>query len=353
MPLLLLIAGCWDERQLKDAQIVFATSLDVPRKGWVEAAMEFPEAGTEMAPPKTKTVLSGSGHTIEQSMEKIDNKRSGRVTLSKMRVLLIGEETAGKDMYPILDQFYRDPSSPLNAKIVVTEGKAASYLQYDIEGEQLLGQYYRELIESGEEKSVIPNMNLQLFFSPLLDKGIDPVLPLIGYVEEKKVAAVKGSALFHERKMTGTLSTYETSALLMMRNEKRHNLHLLIPLGDSTYITVTVDKAKTKTSVDVSQGQKVKAEIKTEIQARILESTLTSPEDYGKMSEKAEEEVTKLMDRTIRKIQEANCDALGIGRKIIARDPSLFKEMNWSQVYPEAEVSVETNVEITENGVIL
>ncbi|OXS79351.1 Ger(x)C family spore germination protein [Domibacillus enclensis] len=356
LPLLLLTAGCWDERQLKDAHLTFATGVDVPKEGKVDVTMAFPEAGTEMTPATTKQVLTGSGHTFRQSAASVDKKIGGGLDMSKLRVLMIGSETAKQDIYPLLDALYRNPSSPLNAKVVVTEGEASSYFQHEIKGEELFSRYYRQLIESGEDRSIIPLTNLQLVCSPLFDKGTDAMLPIIAYEENDQSAKIKGTALFHDRKMTGEISANETSALLMMMNKKQKELSFTLPAGEQDHMTVEVKKVKTKLKVDVAADQKVKTDIDMNVQISVLEyppDNLDQEEKIKTLNETTEKELERLMGRTVRKLQEANCDAMGIGRRIIAKDPDQFEKMDWSNAYPESDINVKVNVEIIGNGIIL
>lgn len=356
LPLLLLTAGCWDERQLKDAHLTFATGVDVPKEGKVDVTMAFPEAGTEMTPATTKQVLTGSGHTFRQSAASVDKKIGGGLDMSKLRVLMIGSETAKQDIYPLLDALYRNPSSPLNAKVVVTEGEASSYFQHEIKGEELFSRYYRQLIESGEDRSIIPLTNLQLVCSPLFDKGTDAMLPIIAYEENDQSAKIKGTALFHDRKMTGEISANETSALLMMMNKKQKELSFTLPAGEKEYMTFEVEKVKTKLTVDVSADQKVKTSLNMNVQISVLEyppDNLDQKEKIKSLSELTEKELERLAERTIRKLQEANCDAIGIGRRIIAKDPDQFDKLDWTDTYPESEINVKVNVEMIGNGIIL
>lgn len=153
--------------------------------------------------------------------------------------------------------------------------------------------------------------------------------------------------------MTGTLTTDETSSLLMMTNKKKQDMRLLIPLQNDAYMTLEVDKVRSETKVNVTKEQKVKVKLESKLQVRILEYNLPYPGDYNEMSKKAQEEIENLLVETLQKIQAANCDALSIGREIIAQSLQQFEKLDWNEAYPEAEMNVKAEVELTENGVIL
>jgi hypothetical protein len=52
-------------------------------------------------------------------------------------------------------------------------------------------------------------------------------------------------------------------------------------------------------------------------------------------------------------MQKANSDALGIGRRILSKNPAQFEKLDWKKTYPEIEVEIDAKVKITGSGVVL
>ncbi|MFC5528593.1 Ger(x)C family spore germination C-terminal domain-containing protein [Cohnella yongneupensis] len=97
--------------------------------------------------------------------------------------------------------------------------------------------------------------------------------------------------------------------------------------------------------------------IKVQAKGNLLESTGTS--DWKESSRKAKLDETlsaalsDQLEGIVRKLQKLGTDSLGIGAYV--RNSMSFKEwkaLNWSEVYPEADVRVEAKVHVFDFGMI-
>jgi hypothetical protein len=71
-----------------------------------------------------------------------------------------------------------------------------------------------------------------------------------------------------------------------------------------------------------------------------------------RISKMLSEEMTNSAKQTIRKMQEANCDGLGIGRQLIAFHPTTWKKINWEEEYPKVRFEPNIQVEIVQTGIL-
>ena len=69
-------------------------------------------------------LFSATGVTPRNNRDLLSRKVPGRLNASRLRVLLLGEELAKQNFYPVLDIFYRDPLSALSCNIALVRGKA-------------------------------------------------------------------------------------------------------------------------------------------------------------------------------------------------------------------------------------
>ncbi|MDM5198552.1 Ger(x)C family spore germination C-terminal domain-containing protein [Fictibacillus enclensis] len=58
---------------------------------------------------------------------------------------------------------------------------------------------------------------------------------------------------------------------------------------------------------------------------------------------------TKDANRVLTKMQKANSDTLGIGRKLIAYHPDLWKKTDWEKDYPNIDLSAKVTVNIVDH----
>ncbi|WP_050179903.1 Ger(x)C family spore germination protein [Domibacillus robiginosus] len=366
IPLFLLLAGCWDQRPVKDLNLIFGVGIDREEENNLTLTVEIPQekqgnvgggGGTEGTTQEAakSLIVSEKGQTIRDVAYKMDRRIDGALDISKLSVLMIGKESAQNDLYSLLDAYFRNPVSPLNAKLLVVEGRADEFFHQDFKGQTLYSDYFFKLIETAEQESAIPITNMQLACNLLLDKGSDAVIPLISYNEEQKAAQINGSALFNGRSMSGELTTEETSSLLIMLNQAKQELPLTFRVEGGEDISVTLIDSKAKLKVNVPKNGNPTADVSVDMQVQVIEyppQNLEKEKLMKSLNQQLTEETEKLLQKTIRKMQEANSDPLGIGRRIIAKDPDAFKKLDWGEIYPDMDIKVETKVKIEKTGAI-
>ncbi|OKL36308.1 Ger(x)C family spore germination protein [Domibacillus mangrovi] len=352
----LLLTGCWDERQLKDQNIILGAAIDAPSKEEITLTIALPQPGNESQPTTTKQIVSATGRTVQESISKIDHKIGSGLQMGKMQVLLISKESVQHDIYPLLDTLYRNAVSSLNAKIIITEGEAEPFFRNELEGEPLYSHYYNSLIRSAEALTIVPKTNLQLFASPLFDKndGEAAMAPLLAFNKEEKTAEVKGTALFDDKHMTGELSVAETTMLLLMKDEKEKEAALTYPVEKDKSMTIRVEEIKRKMKIHVPKDGPATVDLSYQLRYRTIDyppDHLGDKKEVKEVDKKLSGEIKKSMEKTMDKIQEAHSDVLGIGLRVHAKDPDRFKQLNWDTAYPELNVKINVKAELIESGI--
>lgn len=127
---LIFMPGCWDQNLLKDISLVLTSAVDqgeddnarysiTYRKVQQSQSMQQGNSGSYLT-----TVLTTDAPTLRKARSNFSRSVDQRIDMSKMRVLLIGDEFAQNRLLPYLDMFYRDPKSPLLANLAVVQGGA-------------------------------------------------------------------------------------------------------------------------------------------------------------------------------------------------------------------------------------
>lgn len=366
IPLCLLLAGCWDQRPIKDRNLIFGVGIDREEENDLTLTVEIPQEhqgsvsggggtqGQEQKVPQS-LVLSEKGATIREIAYKLDRQIDGGLDISKLSVLMVGKESAQNDIYSLLDAYFRNSISPLNAKLLVIDGRADDFFRKEFKGQTLYSNYFFQLIKTAEAESVIPVTNMQLACNLLLDQGSDALIPLVSYNEEGKAAQISGTALFDGRSMTGTLTPEETSAFLIMVNKTEKEVPLTFSVEEGEDMTVSVVDSKAKLKVSELQNEKPSVKMSVEMEVEVIEyppDHLNDETLKEEINQQLTQETEKLLYRTIEKMKQANSDGLGIGQRIMSKDPDVFKEMDWDEVYRELDIQIETKVNIKRTGVI-
>lgn len=350
---------------LSQTKLITAGGIDYTKDGKVVTTASVPQqvAGRPGSSTVINQVISTEGHTARQSRLKLDRKVSERLDASKNQVLVLGEDVAKKDIYPILDVFYRDPKSALNAKLVVSKGKASEVISTKYIKKQQsigIGEHLKELIKSAEEGATVPIESIQTICPLMFDPGQDFALP---YLEpQEKEVKVSGVALFHNHKMVGTLAeplsvvynmlTGEDAPISMSTTKKISSNHKERLLN---YATIKVEQNQRNFNVKVSSSGRISASIKLKTKVVVTEYPLDNfgtPSEIKKLENELSKTLTKDAQEIIDRLQKMNSDPFGVGRQLMAFHNPTWKKLNWSEEYPKINFTSNVDVQIIGNGII-
>ncbi|MBS4195434.1 Ger(x)C family spore germination protein [Lederbergia citri] len=358
-----ILAGCWDQRLLKDNSLILAIGYD-QMGGKIMATIAHPLASAggpnQSAPPRETEVLSSSGDTARDAEVHMERKVPEKFDISKVKVLLIGKGLASRGIFPILDSTYRDLRGPLNAKIAITKQNANDALSLNVRESMTISDYYSELLHTSEQGGITKNENVQAIFPIILSEGKDFVVPYLTIVKEEEKAKVIGLAMFDDDKFSGTLGLKESSMFLILSENKKKNLPLNFKISnsekreDDNFVSIQVLGIKRKIKINTQDG-KITANVKVKVKLAIEEYSkdhLFEKKEIDELNKKIGKRLNKLADSTMNKMQKANCDALGIGQRVKAHHLETWKRLDWKKIYPELPVEVDFDSEIIQHGII-
>ncbi|WP_028777994.1 Ger(x)C family spore germination protein [Shimazuella kribbensis] len=355
---LLFLSGCWDQELLKNARLLSIAGFDKASENKLFSTYVFHDQPMSESQEPKDEIKSAIGRTPRETRDKVDRKLSNYFRAYKNRVVMIGEELAKKDIYPILDIFYRDPHSSLNAKIVVAQGKASDLLAMKKVGNTLISDEIPKLIDGSEEKTLVTAENIQSICPVLFDPGEDILLPYLTKKETDIECAQL--AMFHNRIFTGVLNPNESTMFLLLKGSPGKIARMTreeIDSDNSSPITFDVEKAKHDMQVRVQPKGKIVVTLHADWKIGITEyaqNHLNEQKIVDRLNRKISEDMTRLARQTIKKMQEAQCDGFGIGRRIIAFHPQVWKKMkgNWAYHYKKVQFKADVKVKIIHSGVI-
>lgn len=204
--MLILLTGCWDQRLVKDINLIYSQALDQTHDGKIETTIVTIGRGTQnqsgagAAAVSTKpAIISGVGTTPPDSRIQLDRKVSGELFASKNRVTLLSRGLAEQNIYSMLDVHYRSPVSTTNARIGVVNGPAKDALHVKTAETPLISNYLGDLLNGLENTGHIPTTSLEDILSLIFDKGTDFVLPLLQVIDHQNIE-LHGVALFNQNK---------------------------------------------------------------------------------------------------------------------------------------------------------
>ncbi|WP_404350819.1 Ger(x)C family spore germination protein [Sutcliffiella horikoshii] len=362
---LILLTGCWDQRLLKDLKLVFTVAFDAGEGDEIisHVAIRESEKLSVGGQPGQATVgvVEGKGITLRDTRLNLDRRIPGEFSPSKMRMYLMGEELAQKDIYSILDILYRDPKAPLGAKLAIVEGKAEDIIHMKTIKETLLTEAISDLLVTAEDNTIIENETVQTVCPIMFDPSADFSLPVIKMIETNDIEVV-GMGLISDRTYTGvTLDAEHSTTLLMLANKKAKvaQVNMMVHPEEENpqnrYMTLSISKAKSKITTTVNSPTDIHVKIDMKVTGAIAEypkNHLVSKQKVKVLEEKAAQYLTTQSEEVIKIIQDANSDVLKIGQQIKAHHNKTWKDIKWREVYPTIEIEPNVKVEITGTGII-
>ncbi|KRE48921.1 Ger(x)C family spore germination protein [Paenibacillus sp. Soil724D2] len=350
-----LLTGCWDQMLFKNVRLILGVGIDKAEGENVLVTFVLPDVSDKKR--NAPEIISVSGETAREARSNLGKKLNLVPDGAKNRFLMIGEQLAKNDIYTVLDVFYRDPRSALNAKIGVVEDRAESLLQTGYMRKPNFILNLDKQILSAETFTILPEENIQSICTVLFDPGQDVILPYLAAGDGTPL--IKGVALFNSKSLTGTLDTRESKLCLLLADRMGKKAILTLPIPNQpkkigSKMTFRVFHTKRKLDVDVNKG-KVVVTIDLLLKAEAEEFSPDHLDETGQVSKLNEffsKELTQEAQKVVQKLQKANCDVFGIGRRIIAFHPEAWKTMDWNSTYPLITIQPNVKVEISRPGII-
>ncbi|WP_088014675.1 Ger(x)C family spore germination protein [Gottfriedia acidiceleris] len=359
------LTSCWDQRLLKESRLVYSAGYDLTEDNnmLITAVIKSTsQGGSDPSQVKSTNVfINATGKTSGDARLKVTRKVSGDFATNKTRVLLLGNELAKQDIYPIFDILYRDPRSSLGAKVILAKGRAEEILKLNTVEETLVSEEILDLITTAENHTIVPIENVQTICTIMFDPGEDIVLPLIEKVDEKLID-ISGLALFNNHKYTGyNLLDDEPTMLLLFKNQMdkfaRFNVEVSPKEKDirERYISIEVRKNDPKMKIEVSKENKITVNLNLKLEVDVLEyahDELDSKIEIEKLNKSLSKQLTKKAEKVIKTVQESNCDALGIGRQLMSFHPDVWKKLDWNKDYAKIKINPKVEVKIVGSGIL-
>lgn len=365
---IILSSSCSDIEtvELNQRLIIEAVGIDM-KNGKYEVTIEGLDSftvgstGTDVSSESITRCYFFEGETIGMAMNQI-SVRTGLIPLfSQARVLVIGKETAEKELQAVLDFFRREYTTRTDILIAVSDTTAKEVLSSDFGKSISAGKIIETALDSGKYTSRCIYMPLYKFLNNLKNEASSAFCPLIGIRKNEFSKLyeidIHGTAVFYGDKST-VLTSEETLALSVFLN-KTSNGDLSIKT-DKGICTVEIIDCDTKIKTETRNGN-IHFFIENDLRCDIPEflsprfSSLT-PEDTEEIAFLTAKHIAEKQAEIIDKFyREQKFDIFNFGRRIDLKDHKLYEEyINSTDIYRDNTVcDIKTSVSIRRIGKIL
>ncbi|MFJ5672552.1 Ger(x)C family spore germination protein [Bacillus safensis] len=365
---LIFVPGCWDQNLLKNISLVLTSAVDQGENDNAKYSITYRKVqqSQSMAQGNTgsylTTLLTTEAPTLRKARTNFSRIVDQRIDISKMRVMLIGDEFAQNRLLPYLDMFYRDPKSPLLANLAVVQGGTCVELINQLLKEKLIvSDYLNNLITTASRSSQVAPKNIQSVRSKMLQTGEDFTLPLLHFDQSKKLINVKGVALFDNEKKKGELYGQDAILLTVMDGKMGRYANFTkkvrsdMKSKENNYITIQVTDSKRDINIVNPDHRNLTFSLEYEFTTSVLEypkDNLDTDKKIKMLNKRLSVILTKEAEKIVAALQEANSDVLSLGRKYRVSHYDEYMKMNWITDYPKVKIIPKIKVNITQTGII-
>jgi len=371
MPLLCLLTGCYNYREINDLAIISGVSVFKEGNEFkitVEVVNPKKEQDTSSGKEPDFIIYTATGSSMQEAFRTVVKESPKKLYGAQIDLLIIDEETAKEELSHILDFFTRDPE--IRSEFYVLIGKNEDILEITTPLENLSSKNIVSSLEANNTYLGVANLvTFHDLINTYLNPNIDIALPSIETIgNEQKgettknietttsdaISLLSNIAVFKDEKLVGYLTERESIGYnLIMGNAK--TTIVKTDYNNDQFIVNEILNSNTKMEVDV-KTKEIKISIKgtAAISEANYEGNLEKAETIKKVQKDFNLEIENIIQDCIKNtIQKYNSDIFGFRDLFYKKDPKEYKKLkeNWfKETFPNLEIKVKSDIEIIEKG---
>jgi spore germination protein KC len=376
-PVIVLLTGCWDQRELGEITVVTGMAVDkgeddkyILTVEGINATELNKQTASGFAP---SIVYSAEGNSLAELTYRVNEGISRHLIYSHMRTLIIGEELAKEGIIDFIDFLERNREIRDDFNILVARGLRGSdilrvtYQFQKSSSLKLHTQLETMMKDWGGDPGVRMNDVIRAWTSP----GRQPVMaavtimgdPSEGLSSEnmKKVTPdalviIDSLAIFKGDQLVGFLSLEDSRNYLWIQ-DKLKQTSLTVKCDEDRFMGLRVYNTKTWTEGKIQGGKPViNIHIRAEafVDGTHCNNEFEKANTYLQNEESAEKHLKDTISNTIKNVQEEfEADIFGFGEVVQRQDYKNFKKIQdkWDQNFAEADVKIDTTIVIRRTGI--
>lgn len=349
---ILSLTGCGFkdiDKRLFAVTIGVDAAKDSSKKYLISLKFAIPSASKEQ--PNQFTVVSQEADSMSEAIRAIKTKVDKEIDFSHNKAIIFSQEVAqGEGNAGIYYWLSRRRDIQQIAWLAVSRSTALEALKVKPKFEHLpSNSIFLALGRDGSETPYVISEFLFDFKKRLIEKGLDPMLPVIE--PQKEIFEINTVGLFNKSRLQLILSQEETKFLNYFLNQQEKSA-LWANKGKTTF-TIDTNKVKTKYWIRTPKGKQPYIDVQITIKGTIEETSQKIYNSQLSIYEKtAAKQVEQQMKALLEKIQSANLDPIGFGLHYRARHFSKNDWEEWKKIYPNIKFKVKAKVQISDTGLI-
>ncbi len=362
--LLLFQTGCWNSREINELAFVLSIALDKADIGFkVTAQIAKPElysktsTGSAGSSEKDKPfwVISGNGKTIFEAVRNMADISPRRIFWSHIKVIIISEDLARKNVLEIFDFFSRNPELRLRTWVAVTQGEAGKLLEIVPLMEKEPSQNIEKIIDKTNLSGKAYSIMLKNFLEEYLDPYTDPVASriVVTTVNARPTLKLQGASVFNNGTLVGWLNEHETRGLLWIQNKASGTVSVVDCPFDGLPVSLEIKKGNTEVKSYINKGVPgfiINATVQGKLTEKSCVTEFTDPKAMEALENALASTICKDIQSAVTAAQNFGSDFVAFSRTLQCDHKDEWTQIssNWPQLFRRARVDIHVQVEIPE-----
>ncbi|MDR4410151.1 Ger(x)C family spore germination protein [Bacillus anthracis] len=342
---LIFMTGCLQKYIIDDLELIQGIVFDIT-KNKIKTTIVSPvqKKGHQVQ------VFENIGNTVTQGKEKSFSESVHPLAIGQLRVALLTEKLAKKDITIAYNTLLRDKSIGGTIYLGILEGEGYEIFSGKYNNTFNVAIYIKNLFEHNMETGSLPHDNLYLNSYRYYEVGRDTFMAILK--KQKDKIKIKSIALFKKNKYIGDLE--QKDMFIFKGLLEKHRLNSKEFKTHDGYVLINNISSTPSYHVKIKNG-KPSFYIQVKMNARLQETSkiinLENKNTIEIVTKDIEKQLNTESKKLIRKIQNLNVDPLGLGSKF-KQQYKPFKLKEWEKIYKTVPIRVKYIVNIENSTVI-
>ncbi len=359
----LLLAGCWDYKEIEFIDFVFGFGVDKLEPDFVLVTEMMVPKGTGQEAKYEPTVLSTKGRSLSSATRALMNPAGMEAFYPHAQVFLVSEEVARDGVLPAIESAVRGRDLRTTIPFLVAKDCTVEEIfRSKPPFATSVSEHLASITRLQALFSTFYPQQVWEFTKDMVAIGLSATLPTVQLVGEgvDLVPIVKGTAVFKLDRMVGWLDGEESQIFCLLKGMPQAGRFVMeTKINEDMYpITYEFINNATEISPEVD-GDRLSVKIGVELEFDVTEIG-TAEINFHDTSivSSMEEQLAHYFNRRIREIlgkiqREYNSDILGFGQMVRRKEPDFWRQHSddWDTHLLQLPVDVEVRTRIVHTGV--
>lgn len=371
IPIILLLTGCYNYREINDLAIVSGLSITSNNnkiKLTAEVVNSRKEQDASSSEEPAYIIYTSEASSLQEAIIKMVNESPRKMYLAQLEILIIDEKIAKNNLQDILDFFARDPESRSEFKVLI--GKSEDILEITTPLEKISSENILDrLTANNNYLGTASLLTYHEFISTILNPNIELCIPVISSIGNTKEGEKKENitetknnssskidsmAIFKNNKLTGYLTTKESLTYNIITNNTK-NYFIKNNYSNNQFIIHKILNSKTNLKYNSKTNEiKINIKGKSALAEVNYNTNLENLENISKLQKDLNKEIEKLITNSINNIiKNYNSDIFGFKDYIYKSNPKYYNKIKkeyYQKTFPTLKITVKSNIQGIEKG---